>query len=131
MAASRGRGEEAGEYSGSLRVPYRVAARYQQMRLEYEQRNDVAWGSDEEALVKDIRKREPKFFDKTTPFIGYVQFLFETQLNGGERMKSIKVNAGWFLGGLHHPPNKPGAGQGAGRALATSRLHDRGEAGRM
>ena len=63
-------------------------------------------------LVKDLLKREPKFFEKTTPFIGYVQFLYETQLDGGQRMKRLKVEVGWFLGGLHHPPKNPAAQKG-------------------
>jgi hypothetical protein len=105
-------GKGPGVFRGTLRVPYREATRYHQLRLEYERRDDVPWGSDEEALVKDILKREPKFFEKTTPFIGYVQFLYETQLGGGERMKGLRVEAGWFLSGLHHQPNKPGADKG-------------------
>jgi hypothetical protein len=101
-----------GVYRGTLRVPYREAARYQRLRREYELRDDVPWCSDEEALVKDLLKREPKFFEKTTPFIGYVQFLYETQLDGGQRMKGLKVEARWFLGGLHHAPKNPAAQKG-------------------
>ena len=101
-----------GEFKGTLRVPYRSATRYHELRLEYAGRDDVAWVSDEEALVKDILVREPKFFEKTTPFIGYVQFLYETQLRGGQRMKSLEVEAGWFLSGLHHSPKIAGADKG-------------------
>ena len=97
-------GKGPGVFGGTLRVPYRDSARYRRLLMEYGSRDDVPWGSDEEALVKDILKREPKFFEKTTPFIGYVQFLYETQLRGGERMKGLRVNAGWTLGGLHSAP---------------------------
>jgi hypothetical protein len=34
----------------------------------------VPWSSDEEALVKEILKGEPRFFETCAPFIGYVQF---------------------------------------------------------
>jgi hypothetical protein len=106
------KGKKPGVFEGTLRVPYRSATRYHELRLEYARRDDVAWVSDEEALVKDILVREPKFFEKTTPFIGYVQFLYETQLRGGQRMKGLEVEAGWFLSGLHHSPKIAGADKG-------------------
>jgi hypothetical protein len=98
-----------GTFQGTLRVPYRESKRYHELRLDYARRADVDWGSDEEALARDILKREPTFFAKSTPFIGYVQFLYETQLRGGQRIKALKVNADWWLSGLHHPPRKAGA----------------------
>ena len=101
-----------GAFKGTLRVPYRDSTRYHKLRLEYARRDDVPWGSDEDALVKDILVREPKFFEKTTPFIGYVQFLYETQLRGGQRMKGLEVHADWFLSGLHQFPKIAGADKG-------------------
>jgi hypothetical protein len=91
-------------FQGTLRVPYREGETYHKLRLAYSQRDDVAWSSDEEALVKEILKREPKFFEKSTPFIGYVQFLYEAQLRGGQRMKGLQVEVEWWLSGKHHPP---------------------------
>jgi hypothetical protein len=99
-------------FEGTLRVPYRDQARYQELRLEYARRQDVPWPSDEEALVKDLVKRDPKFFEKSTPFIGYVQLLYETQLRGGQRIKSLTVDVGWWLGGKHIPPKNDKARQG-------------------
>ena len=64
-------------FQGTLRVPYREQASYNKRSIEYSSRSDVAWGSDEEALVKDILVHDPKFFERSTPFIGYVQFLYE------------------------------------------------------
>jgi hypothetical protein len=89
---------------GTLRVPYREGARYHELRLEYARRNDVPWSSDEEALVKEILKHEPRFFEKSTPFIGYVQFLYEAQLRGGNRLKALHAEVNWWLGGNHIPP---------------------------
>src|SRR5439155_24394570 len=85
-------------------VPYREGARYHELRLAYARRDDVPWCSDEEALVKEILKREPTFFGKCTPFIGYVQFLYEAQLQGGQRMKALQFEVSWWLSGKHHPP---------------------------
>jgi hypothetical protein len=99
-------------FQGTLRVPYREGARYDKLRLEYTQRDDVSWSSDEEALVKEIFKRESKFFEKSTPFIGYVQFLYEAQLRGGHRMKGLQVEAAWWLSGKHHAPKDESARKG-------------------
>jgi hypothetical protein len=106
MPAGNGRTEV---FRGTLRVPYREQARYTELRLEYSRRDDVPWSSDEEALVKEILKREPAFFEKSTPFIGYVQFLYETQLRGGQRMQGLKVEVNWFVGGPHHAPKDESA----------------------
>jgi hypothetical protein len=91
-------------FSGTLRVPYRERAPYTELRLEYARRDDVPWSSDEEALVKDILKREPKFFEKSTPLIGYVQFLYEAQLHDNQRIKELKLEISWQVGGKHIPP---------------------------
>ena len=95
-----------------LRVPYREAARYQTLRLDYSRREDVPWSSDEEALVKDILKREPKFFERSTPFIGYVQFLYEAQLHGGQRLKGLQAEVSWSVSGKHHPPKEESSRNG-------------------
>lgn len=99
-------------FQGTLRVPYRERARYDNLRLEYARRDDVAWCSDEEALAKEILHREPKSFEKSTPFIGYVQFLYEVQLRGGHRMKGLQVEVNWQLSGIHHPPKDESARKG-------------------
>ncbi len=92
------------EFRGILRVPYRVRARYNELRMEYARRDDVPWSSDEEALAREIVKREPKYFEEAIPFIGYVQFLYEKGLPAGSRIKGLQVHVNWFLGGKHHRP---------------------------
>jgi hypothetical protein len=99
------------EFHGTLRVPYRERQGYDKLRLEYARRDDVPWASDEEALVKDILGRDPKFFERSTPFIGYVQFLYEAQLLGGQRLKGLDVDVGWFLSGIHRPPKDEETGK--------------------
>lgn len=98
------------EFTGELRVPYRSKARYEELRLKYSQRKDVAWASDEEAMVEELLKREPKFFDESAPFIGYIQFLYEAELlQSGQRITGLEVDASWVLSGLHQAPKDENA----------------------
>jgi hypothetical protein len=99
-------------FQGTLRVPYREAARYHELRLEYARRDDVPWGSDEEALAREVLQREPQFFERSTPFIGYVQFLYEAQLSGGQRIKGLQVDVDWWLSGKHRAPKDEAARKG-------------------
>ncbi len=100
------------QFHGTLRVPYREREGYDRLRLDYARRDDVPWGSDEEALVKDILGRDPKFFERSTPFIGYVQFLYEAQLPGGHPLRGLDAEVGWFLSGIHRPPKDERAREG-------------------
>jgi hypothetical protein len=100
------------KFQGFLRVPYRERAKYAELLQEYSRRQDVPWASDEEAIVKEIVRNDPKFFERQTPFIGYVQFLYECQLPGGQRLKGLEVEAAWGVGGLHAIPKDPKAEQG-------------------
>ena len=67
---------------------------------------------DEEALVEELVRREPKFFDESAPFIGYIQFLYEAQLHSGQRITGLEVNASWSLGGMHQRPKDENASKG-------------------
>src|SRR4051812_23032905 len=87
----------------ALRVPYREGTQYGELREKYMRRDDVAWGSDEEALVKEIVGRDPKFFQKSLPFMGYLQFLYEGRLKGGDRITSLQVDVPWAVSGMHSP----------------------------
>jgi hypothetical protein len=99
-------------FQGTLRVPYRDTEGYHKLRMDYARRDDVPWSSDEEALVKEILKGEPKYFEKRPPFIGYVQFLYEAQLPGGHRIKRLSFDIGWFMGGKHTRPRNENAATG-------------------
>jgi hypothetical protein len=91
-------------FKGMLRVPYRERAKYGELLQAYSRRQDVPWASDEEAMVKDFLTTDPKFFERQTPFVGYVQLLYETQLAGGQRIEGIDVQAHWGVGGVHAIP---------------------------
>jgi hypothetical protein len=93
-------------YRGELSVPRRETAAYDKLLMEYS-RMDVPWGSDEEAAVKWILGEDPQFFAKQIPFIGYVQFLFETKLKGGQRLKALEFDLSYGAGGKHRAPKDP------------------------
>ncbi len=90
-------------YGGAIRVPLRERSEYDRLLFEYSQL-DVPWQSDEEAAVKWILKRDPDFFAKHIPFIGYAEFLFEGEFRGSQRIQSLKVEISYGMGGLHSLP---------------------------
>jgi hypothetical protein len=96
-------------FKGLLRVPYREHGKYGELVSAYSRRQEVPWASDEEAAVKEIVKTDAKFFERQTPFIGYVQLLYETQLPGGQRVQGMDVQAEWAVGGMHAIPRDPAA----------------------
>jgi len=90
-------------YAGTLRVPYKEQDAYRSLLREYS-RMDVLWASDEEAAVRWILQKDPKFFEKSLPLVGYVQFLFEASLRGGQRIERIRFELTYGAGGMHSPP---------------------------
>lgn len=89
-------------YRGEFHVPYKEAEEYHRRLSEYS-RQDVPWKADEEAAVRWIVAKDPAFFEKSLPFIGYVQFLFEHLPRGAER---IHINLGYVYGGTIFSPPK-------------------------
>jgi hypothetical protein len=98
-------------FSGLLSVPDRERANYSRLLQEYSNQ-DVPWRSDEEAAVKWILLRDPNFFQRSLPFVGYVQVLFEVRFPGGQRIASLQVDAGFGMSGLHYPPTDPESAKG-------------------
>ena len=94
-------------FQGEIRVPYREQGPYRELLQAYSRREDVPWASDEEAFVKELVAMDADYFQRQKPFIGYVQFLYETQLHGGERIKGIKAEVSWAIGGVHAVPKNP------------------------
>lgn len=90
-------------FSGRLSVPNRARHPYGILLSEYS-RQDVPWKSDEAAAVDWILKRQPDFFSKNLPFIGYVEFLFEGGMYGNQRIQSFDANISYALSGLHSIP---------------------------
>lgn len=90
-------------YSSTIRVPYRESREYGELLWEYS-KLDVPWKSDEEAAVRWILARQPDFFARFLPFIGYVEFLFEGGFRGGQRLESLKIDISYGMSGAHHAP---------------------------
>lgn len=95
-------------YSASISVPHRERSEYSKLLAEYS-RMDVPWGSDEEAAVQWILGRDPDFFTKQIPFIGYVEFLYETSFYSGQRIQSFKAEIITCVGGVSAVPRDPSA----------------------
>ena len=90
-------------YEGRISVTQRNRNEYYELLDKYSKLN-VPWKSDEEAAVRWILKQQPKFFSKNIPFIGYVEFLFESNFYGGQRIKSFKADVSYCIPGEHYPP---------------------------
>jgi hypothetical protein len=89
-------------FEGTLSVPERERAEYLEL-LETYSKLDVPWPDDEEALVKWILARDAKFFEKSLPFIGYVEFLFEAAFHGGQRVSGMKADVHYAMSGFGGP----------------------------
>jgi hypothetical protein len=101
-------------FSSEVRVPYSVMSEYRRLLREYSQK-DVPWKSDEEAAVKWMLEKDPTFFEKQIPFIGYAQFLYENNFCGGHRLQSIHVDISYQMGGMFLPPQDESVEKGRNR----------------
>ncbi len=93
-------------FTAPLGVPDRERKDYTTLIQAYSEL-DVDWTSDEEAAVKWILKKDPRFFERSLPFIGYVEFLFEGRFQGGQRITSLKAALGYGVGGMAAIPKDP------------------------
>jgi hypothetical protein len=93
-------------FGGKIQVPSRNRERYQELLQEYARR-DVPWESDEEAAVDWILESDPQFFAKQIPFIGYAEFLFESGIRSGQRIRSLKAEISYGMSGMHTLPKEP------------------------
>ncbi|MBN2316771.1 MAG: hypothetical protein JXM79_22780 [Sedimentisphaerales bacterium] len=91
------------KFTAYVNVPRIERTEYMSYWYKYQKMN-VPWVSDEEAMVKWILRDDPHFFDKSIPFVGYVQFLYETSLPANQRITECHVTASYGLSGLHQPP---------------------------
>lgn len=87
------------QFSGLVRVPYSARERYGKLLSEYS-RLDVPWTSDEEAAARWAVSREPDFFSKELPFIGYLEFLYEGNFHGGQRIRSFRADISYGMSGI-------------------------------
>jgi hypothetical protein len=111
-------------HQGEVGTPARNREAYDRYREEY-RKLDVPWVDDEEAMCVWIVKRDPDFFSKHKPFVGYVQFLMEDCFPGGQRIESLSATMTWGVGGMHQPPKDP---QGDRKQSSMDGWQFRGEA---
>lgn len=95
-------------FTGQVAVPHRARTEYERLWEEY-RTQDVPWVDDEEALARWIVECEPHFFRDHKPFIGYVQFLWEGPIYGGQRISGFEADVSFGLSGLTSLPKDPAA----------------------
>jgi hypothetical protein len=86
-------------FTSTLRIPNRDREDYEKLLREFQRKANVSWGSDEGAAVRWIVAEDPTFFEKRVPFMGYLQFLYESRLQKTRRVASFSVDVEYALGG--------------------------------
>lgn len=97
-------------FTGTLGVPQRERREYCDLMEAYS-KLDVPWTYDEEAMVGWIIARDANYFERSLPFIGYVEFLFEAPLHGGQRITALKTYVGYAVSGFTSKPKDPNVAQ--------------------
>ncbi|MBP7653056.1 hypothetical protein KA977_06520 [Candidatus Dependentiae bacterium] len=94
-------------FSYELRIPKdKQENEYSKLFSEWGQ-TDVAWSSDENAFCEYLINKKPDFFRDNFPFIGYLQFLFESSsLKEKIIIKSISIESAYGVGGMHSKPKE-------------------------
>ena len=90
-------------FVGELRVPRHARKNYEALLREFAG-TDRLIGVDEGKAAEWIVKKDPKFFEREAPYIGYVEFLWETQITGDQRVKRVEINLRYGRGGLVQTP---------------------------
>lgn len=92
-------------FHGTLRVPDQARDRYVEHLKKFAKTDRLLLGLiDQEAAVRWIVDKEPTFFEENQPFIGYVQFLWEKQIRGDQRLRQLKINLQYGRGGFGETP---------------------------
>ena len=94
---------KATAFTGDLGIPERELRQYQSY-LEQYSKLDVPWTSDEEAAVRWILKQQPDFFERSLPFIGYIELLFDAPFYEGWRIKRFEAHISYGMSGLRAEP---------------------------
>jgi hypothetical protein len=85
-------------FAGTLRVPERARQHYAALVQEFAGTDRIV-AVDEEAAVAWVLKKNRAFFEKELPFIGYTEFLWETQIRGDQRLRQVKIHLGYSRSG--------------------------------
>jgi len=91
-------------YESSISLPQAAIEKYNKLKFEW-WKTKPAWSSDEHEFCEWLIKKEPDFFAKEFPFLGYVQVRLEKFLvNPSQNIKSLTVEFGSMVSGLSSPP---------------------------
>ena len=82
-------------FKGIIRIPYCERNEYSKL---------IQGNNDEEVAVHEIIKQKPDFFSKHLPLIGYVEFLYEGDFYGSQRLRSFTADVSWVTSGKNLPP---------------------------
>lgn len=92
-------------FHGTLRVPDKARHRYIEHLKKFAKTDRLLLGViDQEAAVRWILDKEPAFFEHNLPFIGYVEFLWEKQIRGHQRLKQLRILVQYGRGGFGRTP---------------------------
>jgi hypothetical protein len=91
-------------YEGKIWLPALASERYLKLMREW-WKTEPMWSSDENEYCEWLLKKEPDFFAKEMPFIGYVQVRLEKMsVNLSQNLKSMTIGYSWGVGGLASIP---------------------------
>lgn len=94
-----------GIYASKIQIPLSVSERYERLKMQEWWKTDPIWSSDEHEFCEWLIKKEPDFFAREMPFIGYVQVRVEKMsVNSSQNLKSMTIGYVWGVGGLSSIP---------------------------
>jgi hypothetical protein len=101
--------ENSGRYfNGVIGVARVEREEYGRLISQYS-KLDVPWTSDEGAAVRWIIEKDPEFFARQLPFVGYIQFRYEAGFHGGQRITSFRANVSYGMSGMFSSPKEKDA----------------------
>jgi hypothetical protein len=80
-------------YSGIVVIPEKEKFEYDKLVKEYATLAplDDPWPEDQEAACKWILKKNPNFFQRNPPRIGYIQVLYEKPFEANESIRALEI----------------------------------------
>lgn len=94
-----------GIYESKIELPQNAYERYFELMRQWRKTRPI-WGSDEHEFCEWLTRKEPDFFTKHMPFIGYVQVRIEKMsVRKTQNLKSLTVGYAWRVSGLGSIPD--------------------------
>lgn len=90
-------------YKGKIWLPESSRQRYNDLMDDWLKTKPI-WGSDDNEYCEWLVKREPDFFAREFPFIGYVQVRLEKGSVNNQQIKSLTIDYSWAVGGMSTIP---------------------------